>query len=146
MEITNKYHKSKTISHWKHYGVIYHDFDELYEIYIKTMNCTHCSKEFKNTRDRHLDHDHETGAFRKIVCNKCNTRDNYLKYPNGTPTKQQSKKNRDKKYYDKNKEKINEIRMTKYTCGCGSVLTKRHKIRHNRDSIKHSYWLMEQVD
>ena len=73
MEITNKYHKYITISTWKTRGVVYDDFDNLYATYINTMNCNHCSKEFKNTRDRHLDHCHETGAFRMIVCQKCNT-------------------------------------------------------------------------
>jgi len=145
MEITNKYHKCDTIKRWKYYGVIYHDFDELYEVYIKTMNCGHCAKEFPNTRDRCLDHDHETGSFRAIVCKKCNTRDNYLKYPNGTPSKQQSQKNRDKKHYEKNKGKVLEKAKQKYTCGCGSSVRKDSKSRHEI-TLKHMDWFMEQVD
>ena len=78
-----KYPKYKTIYSWKRIGVIYHNFDELYEVYIKTMNCWHCNKEFNSTFDRCLDHNHETGAFRAIVCHKCNCKDSYLKNPNG---------------------------------------------------------------
>ena len=106
MEINNPKHKSKTINNWKQKGVIYHDLEEIYEIYIKTMNCTHCKKEFKNTRDRHLDHCHETGLFRKIVCRSCNVHDCYLRFPDGTPSKQEREKIINKKWKDKNKEKI----------------------------------------
>lgn len=102
MEITIKNHKNKTIMVWKRSGVIYHDFDELYEIYIKTMNCNNCGIEFINTKNRHLDHNHETGAFRAIVCCSCNINDSYINYPNGKPTKKQI----NKKYYEKHKEKL----------------------------------------
>ena len=43
------------------------------------MKCSHCDKEFKNSRDRNLDHDHETGLFRAIVCHRCNVRDFYIR-------------------------------------------------------------------
>ena len=36
---------------------------KIYTILIKTMECQHCNKEFKTSRDRCLDHIHETGAF-----------------------------------------------------------------------------------
>ena len=106
MEITNKKHKTSTIYNWKRNGLIYHDFDNLYETYIKTMECTHCKKEFKNTKDRHLDHCHETGLFRKIVCQGCNVMDTYINYPDGIT----SKNERNKKYKEKKKNIMRTIK------------------------------------
>jgi hypothetical protein len=34
---------------------------------------------FEDTFYRCLDHDHETGVFRKVVCRSCNNMDSYLK-------------------------------------------------------------------
>ena len=124
MEITDKYHKYDIIYKWKSRGVIYDDFDSLYSTYINTMNCDNCGKDFKTKRNRHLDHDHITGQFRKIVCCACNTKDSYLKYPEGTP----STKERDKKRYDNNKEPIN--------CACGGRYVYRNKSHHFK-SKKH---------
>tara|TARA_R110002012_G_scaffold265573_1_gene448958 strand:+ start:48 stop:410 length:363 start_codon:yes stop_codon:yes gene_type:complete len=61
-----------TISRWKFRGVIDTDFDLLYDYYIKQTNCMICDIKFKDTRDRHLDHDHITGEVRYICCQKCN--------------------------------------------------------------------------
>ena len=135
-----KYHKSNTISNWKKRGVIYHNLDELYEIYINTMNCMWCQKEFKSTRDRHLDHSHETGEFRLIVCNSCNTKDSYITNPNGYSKKEYKKKyyetNRqklreiDRKYRQDNKDILKEKAKVKYTCVCGVILRIDGKSRH----------------
>ena len=72
-----KYHKTYTINRWKINGVVYDDFDELYYTYIRTLKCSHCNKEFGNSFDRCLDHDHSTGLLRAIVCHKCNACDRY---------------------------------------------------------------------
>ena len=118
-----KYHKSIMLHAWKRIGVIYHDFDDLYDVYIKTMNCWHCNKVFTSTRDRHLDHHHETGAFRAILCNKCNVHDNYIKYPNGYCNK---------KYhsllYIQKKSKLSE----KIKCICGSEIRNSDLSRHKQ--------------
>ena len=103
MESKNKYHKTQTIYQWKYKGVIYDDWDELYYVYMNTLNCSHCNKEFKNSLDRHLDHDHSTGLFRAIVCQKCNCHDSYIKYPDGY-----DKTKYDKEYYENNNEIIKE--------------------------------------
>jgi hypothetical protein len=111
--LPNSYYKSpnnykgRMIAIWKHRGVIYHDLDELFEVYINTNVCSHCSKEFINSRNRCLDHCHETGLFRKIVCQGCNVRDSYLKYPPHF-THQDKKKQNDKEYNEKNRDKRNQ--------------------------------------
>jgi len=73
---TEAYKKSSTITNWKRYGVI-GDYDLLYDSYIKSTNCEVCKKEFKDTYDRCLDHDHQTGLFRQILCRACNTKDSW---------------------------------------------------------------------
>ena len=147
----SKSSKSNTISKWRCSGVVYNDFDELYYTYIRTLNCSHCNKDFKNSSDRHLDHDHETGLFRAIVCRGCNIHDRYIKYPEGYDKKKWFKEYReankeklkkyDKLYYEKNKEKYNK----KYDCECGGKYINSHKKKHLR-TIKHTAWFMEQVD
>tara|TARA_R110002153_G_scaffold178417_1_gene331590 strand:- start:35 stop:553 length:519 start_codon:yes stop_codon:yes gene_type:complete len=151
----SKRSKYNTIYHWKYRGVKYNDFDELYYIYIRTLKCFHCNKDFKNSTDRCLDHDHETGLFRAIVCKSCNNMDSYINYPNGYIRPNQSEymkkwkednkdkveeyyKNRDKEkelstkkiYYQKNKDKILTKNKIKFICSCGTKLRLNGKNRH----------------
>jgi len=102
--------KSQMIYNWKKSGLIYDDYDKLYEVYIKTMECQHCETEFTKNNKRCLDHDHESGLFRKIVCNRCNVMDSYIKYPNGYSKQEyyQTNKKKFKEYYQANKDKISE--------------------------------------
>jgi len=88
MEIKSKIYgtplyKATRKSWWKKNGVKCDDFDMLYEQYINTTICQHCKKNFKSTKDRHLDHNHETGEVRGIVCQTCNSNDNYINNPDG---------------------------------------------------------------
>jgi len=113
--------KSNAICKWKKSGLIYDNYDELYETYIKTMECEHCKTEFTEKNLRCMDHDHTTGLFRKIVCNRCNVKDSYIRFPNGysrqayyqeyCQANKQKIKEHKKEYYQANKEKISEYRQ-----------------------------------
>ena len=37
------------------------------------MSCWICYKKFKNEADTHIDHDHQTGVVRGLLCGHCNT-------------------------------------------------------------------------
>jgi hypothetical protein len=140
MEVT--YPKCKTILNWKNYGVIYHNFDDLYEVYIKTMNCWHCNKEFVSTRDRCLDHNHDNGLFRAIICQSCNNRDSFQRYPNGYSKKEYESK------YRKNKEKRILSQKEMMTCLCGAKFQKITLSRHKRTDkhLNNMDKYMENVD
>lgn len=76
---TEKGIKGNRISNWKFKGVIHQNFDELYEKYINTEFCELCSvKLTEDKRTTHttrcLDHCHESGEFRNVVCHRCNTK------------------------------------------------------------------------
>ena len=137
MELTNpNRHKTRTINQWKRSGVINDNLEEIYETYIKTMNCTHCGKEFRNTKERHLDHDHATGLFRKIVCQGCNCNDVYIRFPAGIPSEQERNKINQKKYKDQNRDKINEKSKEYYDNNRDKIREKNKEWeKRNRDKI-----------
>jgi hypothetical protein len=64
--------KSQLLATWKQRGLIDDNYDELYDSYLQVTHCAFCKNEFKNTNDRCLDHNHETGLFRAFLCNSCN--------------------------------------------------------------------------
>ena len=68
-----KERKKYVISRWISKGIVDSDWDSVYEEYIKQTHCWICNREydFKKIR-RCLDHNHETGEIRYIVCNPCN--------------------------------------------------------------------------
>lgn len=66
-----------TIRNWKRIGVIYEDYEELYENYLYFPYCMTCEKEFKNTLDKHLDHDHKNGRVLGFLCRSCNTQNKH---------------------------------------------------------------------
>lgn len=78
-EKTPQRKKSKIIFNWKKRGLIHDDIDELYKHYRNTLSCNVCKADFTEKNKRCLDHDHDTGEFRAILCNNCNVFDNWKK-------------------------------------------------------------------
>ena len=138
--------KAKMIYDWKRSGLIYDNYDELYDVYINTMECQHCQTEFTKKNCRCMDHNHETGLFRKIVCNRCNVCDSYIKYPNGYSRQAYYQANKEtfkekmKEYYQINKQRISEQDKQKIECDCGSIVRRSDISRHKR-SKKHTKYL-----
>ena len=148
---TSKYH---TIYKWKKRGLIYDDYDALYEAYIKTSECQHCKTEFTKNNFRCMDHNHETGLFRKIVCNRCNAMDSYIKFPQRMDRAEWRKewyiKNKEhvaeyqKKYQERNRENIQKYKNQKVKCECGCIVTMGNFSTHKK-SKKHIKYIAEYI-
>jgi hypothetical protein len=72
---TDKGKKSYRISHWIGRGLI-DDPEAVYKIYLETDTCLICdivlTEGNKQASQKVMDHCHETGHFRGILCNSCN--------------------------------------------------------------------------
>jgi hypothetical protein len=70
--------KATRINNWKRMGVKSDDYNSLYEYYLNCKNCEECNVELVEGRygnnKKCLDHDHNTGQFRNVLCCSCNTR------------------------------------------------------------------------
>tara|TARA_R110001599_G_scaffold335471_1_gene552531 strand:+ start:213 stop:551 length:339 start_codon:yes stop_codon:yes gene_type:complete len=68
--------KSNRIGKWKHTGVKSDDFNSLYEHYLDCDKCEECFINLTTGKisatSKCLDHSHETGEFRNVVCFNCN--------------------------------------------------------------------------
>ena len=67
-------------NHWiNRFGVKFdseEEFEAVYKIYLETVFCNFCNCKLHEgnvgSGKKTLDHDHTTGKFRNILCNKCN--------------------------------------------------------------------------
>jgi hypothetical protein len=72
----NQYKINKKKS-WKQKKILFNDnedFDYWFNRYFNSTKCEICSKEYPNTIDRCLDHNHNDGKPRNILCKCCNLR------------------------------------------------------------------------
>ena len=66
----------KRISRWKQQGIKLRDGDDWESVYCYVIvcdNCENCNKKFIDSFDKTLDHDHNTGFIRNILCRSCNS-------------------------------------------------------------------------
>jgi len=76
---SDKGQKSQRIRKWKFSGVKHPNMNELHDVWKAATNCADCEvilaeSGINGSNRKCLDHDHETGLFRDIVCNTCNTK------------------------------------------------------------------------
>ncbi len=79
---TEKAIKDRRITNWKKGGIIFSDFDLLYDIFISTTHCELCNvklteDKLRTKTTRCLDHDHSINDcenVRNIVCQSCNSK------------------------------------------------------------------------
>ena len=80
--------KTNKVSSWKSQGIIDEDLEGVYDYLLDETHCMICFKPYKDSRDRCLDHDHDTGEIRYICCNTCNS--HFLREKNIVHTKPNS--------------------------------------------------------
>ena len=66
--------KSQAKSAWvKRRGLNPTDFEKAWAAYCNSKRCEWCNNEYKTNRDKQMDHCHDFGHFRNILCQTCNT-------------------------------------------------------------------------
>ena len=130
----HRHHKSDKRRGWKFSGIIFddvgHTFEWWYIQYIYATHCSCCNKKFENTRNRHLEHNHDiTDKFnvRGIVCIKCNntTKDVKMKADNTSGERHISFSKRDKKWRFQIQRK--DIKFQKYCETKEEAIIERNK-------------------
>jgi hypothetical protein len=85
LQYQREYRKSKKskkwfkLRDWKRSGLVCDNYDELYNHYLKTAYCDACKVKLSidkktTSTTKCMDHCHETGLFRNILCHSCNVK------------------------------------------------------------------------
>ena len=64
--------KSEAKFKWKSRGLKPEHFEHAWSEYKKSTCCDWCAKDYKSNFDKQMDHCHNTGDFRNILCKDCN--------------------------------------------------------------------------
>lgn len=71
--------KALTLSNWKRRGLICREgetYDDIYNHVMSVNNCELCDIKLSSGASRYdcrcMDHNHETGYFRQVLCMRCN--------------------------------------------------------------------------
>jgi len=113
--------KKNTINGWKHLGLVWtskEEIDEIYSRYLASERCEKCNKKYTKKNVKDMDHEHlngKYGAFRNIICHRCNVNDNsnntsgtpnVYKHPNGWQYDRTINGNRHRKWFKTKEEAI----------------------------------------
>ena len=83
-KLTAKGQKAEKIGKWKSDLKIKlrpdEDWDSVYYKWLLMDNCMFCDRDISDKRYKCLDHNHETGFIRGVICKKCNNWKNEVKY------------------------------------------------------------------
>tara|TARA_R110000737_G_scaffold115990_1_gene148835 strand:+ start:1004 stop:1375 length:372 start_codon:yes stop_codon:yes gene_type:complete len=89
---TERGKKTIKIKTWRNRGVLptpsgesFKSYDDIYKIYMSTEFCNYCEKKFYDSFDKCLDHNHDNGGVRGVICRSCNVKDVYQDAPEGVP-------------------------------------------------------------
>lgn len=78
---TPKGRKQNIISGWKYIGLklFGYTYDEVYEYYLDCDNCEVCNEDISmGGHKKNMDHCHDTGIFRWVLCHRCNANDSWM--------------------------------------------------------------------
>ena len=71
-------YKNKICS-WERVGIISDNWEEVYILYCSIDYCMNCNVDIEGW-NKHLDHNHDTGEIRGILCKNCNVQDKFKGY------------------------------------------------------------------
>ena len=83
-ENPEKYHMGHTICSWKSQGLIDDDYEKLYHLVMSQKLCWRCNciltidPKRRTSTTRCMDHNHDTGKFRGVVCLSCNIKGGFV--------------------------------------------------------------------
>ena len=66
--------KSQARGNWKRRGLAMDTFEYVWSIYLVEKKCHLCNYQFKELKEKRMDHCHQTHQYRGIMCNYCNWR------------------------------------------------------------------------
>tara|TARA_R110000744_G_C18859384_1_gene503784 strand:+ start:56 stop:502 length:447 start_codon:yes stop_codon:yes gene_type:complete len=137
-ERVKEYHQSdkgkmcKKISQWKFNGLKCESRDEYELIYFTWLNssrCENCNKEYTQDNVKCMDHCHDTGLFRNVLCNSCNIKRRTKENSSGIPNICWNKLNKCWRFQINIKGKIHS------KCSKDLEWLKNYKIEYEKENL-----------